>query len=127
MKLKFFIFILSMLMTVSINVAHAAKKKPSLKKVGVKQQSKFTKFGRTGDRHKAQAMSVSKLTKSVVQSPSRAPAGLLTGSQEVDKPLKVQGQSRNLSMMLMLKKEKDKIKFGEIRENYNYEISKTNF
>lgn len=109
------------------NHAHAAKSKNASKKLGVKQQSKSTKFGRTGDRHRAQASAVSKLTKSVVQSPSRAPAGLLAGSQEVDKPLKVQGQSRNLSMMLMLKKEKDKIKFGEVRENYNEEISKTSF
>jgi hypothetical protein len=60
-------------------------------------------------------------------SPSRRPAGAFTGSKEVDKPLQVKGQSRNLSMMLMLKGEKDKIKFGEVRENYRREVRDTSF
>jgi hypothetical protein len=42
-----------------------------------------------------------------------------TGSQ---KPLEVNGQSRNLNMMLVLRNDKDKIKFVHPRENYHDEI-----
>ena len=38
------------------------------------------------------------------------------------KPLEVKGQSRNLNMMLVLRNEKDKIKFVKMRENYREEI-----
>ena len=127
MKKNFIYIVMTVLLVSGIPEANAASKKAVPKKIRETAKHATSKVGRTGDRLKAQAKPVSKLTRSVVQSPSRAPAGLLAGSQEVDKPLKVQGQSRNLSMMLMLKKEKDKIKFGEVRENYNEEISKTNF
>jgi hypothetical protein len=52
----------------------------------------------------------------------RGPASRQPG----ERILKVQGQTRNLSMMLVLKSEKDKIKFGEVRDNYRAEILKTN-
>jgi hypothetical protein len=42
-----------------------------------------------------------------------------SGSQ---KPLEVNGQSRNLNMMLVLRNDKDKIKFVHPRENYRDEI-----
>jgi hypothetical protein len=42
-----------------------------------------------------------------------------SGSQ---KPLEVNGQSRNLNMMLVLRNDKDKIKFVHPRENYHDEI-----
>lgn len=38
------------------------------------------------------------------------------------KALEVNGQSRNLNMMLVLRGEKDKIHFVKIRENYRNEI-----
>jgi hypothetical protein len=38
------------------------------------------------------------------------------------KPLEVNGQSRNLNMALVLRDEKDKIKFVKLRENYREEI-----
>jgi hypothetical protein len=56
-----------------------------------------------------------KLTSKVA---GRAPASAQMGNTEVDKPLKVQGQSRNLSMMLVRKSEKDKIRFGEILKTH---------
>ena len=38
------------------------------------------------------------------------------------KPLEVNGQSRNLNMTLVLRNDKDKIKFVKVRENYRAEI-----
>ena len=59
---------------------------------------------------------------------SRSPASAtLHSGSESEQVLKVSGQSRNLSMMLTIKSEKDKIKFGEIRENYKNEVKKTNY
>lgn len=45
------------------------------------------------------------------------------GSQ---KPLQVNGQSRNINMMLVLRNDKDKIKFVHPRENYRDEIAQEN-
>lgn len=42
------------------------------------------------------------------------------------KPLEVNGQSRNLNMMLVLRNDKDKIKFVKVRENYRNEILEEN-
>lgn len=44
------------------------------------------------------------------------------GDGDTQKPLEVNGQSRNLNMMLVLRNDKDKIKFVKIRENYRDEI-----
>lgn len=49
------------------------------------------------------------------------------GVQEAEKPLEVTGQSRNLSMVLVLKNEKDKIKFVEVRRNFKNEVKQTQF
>jgi hypothetical protein len=46
-----------------------------------------------------------------------------SGSQ---KPLEVNGQSRNLNMMLVLRNDKDKIKFVRPRESYRDEITSEN-
>lgn len=37
-------------------------------------------------------------------------------------PLQVKGQSRSLNMVLVLRNDKDKIKFVQVRENYHTEI-----
>ena len=50
-------------------------------------------------------------------------SGESSGSQ---KPLEVNGQSRNLNMMLVLRNDKDKIKFVHPRENYRDEIATEN-
>ena len=55
--------------------------------------------------------------------PAWAIADEPSGSQ---KPLEVNGQSRNLNMMLVLRNDKDKIKFVHPRENYRDEISSEN-
>lgn len=41
---------------------------------------------------------------------------------EEQKPLEINGQSRSLNMMLVLRNDKDKIKFVKLRENYRNEI-----
>jgi len=71
---------------------------------------------------KPQTQSVKTLTNTA----GRTPAGnLATG--EVDRPLRIEGQARNLNMMLMLKGEKDRIKFGEVRESYVDDVRRTNY
>jgi hypothetical protein len=49
------------------------------------------------------------------------------GVAEAEKPLEVTGQSRNLSMVLVLKNDKDKIKFVEVRRNFKNEVKQTQF
>jgi len=49
------------------------------------------------------------------------------GVREVEKPLNVNGQSRNLSMMMVLKTDRDDINFVDVRKNYKDEIPKTNY
>jgi hypothetical protein len=49
------------------------------------------------------------------------------GVQEVEKPLNVNGQTRNLSMMLTFSNEKEKIQFFDVRRNYQEEVPKTNY
>jgi hypothetical protein len=57
--------------------------------------------------------------------PSRGPASLqqASSSHEVDKPLRVTGQTRNLSMMLVLKGDKDKVKFQHVRRSYKDKLT----
>ena len=59
-----------------------------------------------------------------------APSSLSGGadssaSKEVEKPLEINGQSRNLSMMMVLKGDQDSVDFVDIRKNYQQEIPKT--
>ena len=49
------------------------------------------------------------------------------GEGLVKKPMEIKGQARNLSMLLTLKNNKDKIKFVEPRSDYRPEILKTNY
>ena len=50
------------------------------------------------------------------------PAWAAEGHASEQKPLQVNGQSRNLNMMLVLRSDRDKIKFVKVRENYRDEI-----
>ena len=43
------------------------------------------------------------------------------------KPIEVKGQSRTLSMMLILKNKKDRVNFVKIRNNFRPEILGTQF
>ncbi len=54
--------------------------------------------------------------------PMRAPATLDSGAA-----LEVRGQSRNLSMMLVLKNKKRDIDFVKPRENYSREVQNTSY
>lgn len=51
----------------------------------------------------------------------------ISGSHNIEKPMKVTGQTRTLSMMLVLKNKKEKIKFINVRKNYREEILKTEY
>ena len=55
------------------------------------------------------------------------PVRKLASVQEGSEEIKVKGQSRNFTMSLILKSKKDKIKFGEIRENYREEVKGTGY
>ncbi len=49
------------------------------------------------------------------------------GVAESDKAIQVTGQSRNLSMLLTLRNEKDRIKFVEVRRDFRPEIGQTQY
>lgn len=96
--------------------------------------AKNTKLGQAPRAVTASRAPASAPVNRTTTNPSRSPAGVFAGAKEAsggsagdEKVVKVKGQSRNLSMMLVLKGEKDKIKFGEIRENYKQEVIKTNY
>lgn len=59
--------------------------------------------------------------------PSHAPSLNSLANMDVNRSLEVRGQTRNLSMMLILKNAKDNIDFVKVRENYQTEISSTEF
>lgn len=48
-------------------------------------------------------------------------------SKEIEKPLDISGQNRNLSMMMILKNDRDEINFVEVRTNFEDEVLKTTF
>jgi hypothetical protein len=54
-------------------------------------------------------------------------AKLSSGKTTIEKPLKVTGQTRTLSMMLVLKNKKDKSTFISPREHYRSEILNTRY
>lgn len=55
-------------------------------------------------------------------------AGTMSGgTTTVDKPLDVKGQTRTLSMMLVLKSKKEKINFITVRRQYHDEILATKY
>ncbi|MBC7385285.1 MAG: hypothetical protein H7301_03860 [Cryobacterium sp.] len=60
---------------------------------------------------------------------ARSPASAIAGKGAIDgeQPLKIQGQSRNLNMMLMLKGEKERVEFGESRHDYRMEVLGTQY
>jgi hypothetical protein len=58
-----------------------------------------------------------------VPAPARGPSGV----NDSDKVFEVRGQSRNLSMMLVLKNRKDNIDFVKARENFASEIKETSY
>ncbi len=55
--------------------------------------------------------------------PSRMPAGI----SDSQKNLEIRGQSRNLSMLLILKNRHENIDFVKPRDSYREEIQKTGF
>jgi len=57
----------------------------------------------------------------------RFPASLSTGISDSQKSLEIRGQSRNLSMLLVLKNRHENIDFVKPRESYREEIPQTEF
>jgi hypothetical protein len=98
-----------------------AKPRPAAKLKSTKHAKKAAPAARTQQPRKVAAH----------MTPTRAPAAAFlsnsSGVKEVDKPLQVTGQSRNLSMMLTLKNEKDKVKFVEVRRSYRDQVPFTRF
>lgn len=48
-------------------------------------------------------------------------------AREVEKPLKISGQTRNLSMLLVLKSDKDQVKFAHVRLNYRDKFAQVKY
>jgi hypothetical protein len=48
-------------------------------------------------------------------------------STNIEKPLQVRGQTRNLNMMLVVNNEKDRINFVQMRTEYKKEVSDTEY
>lgn len=65
-----------------------------------------------------------KVSKVRVEGSMRSPASGVSDSQ---KSLEIRGQSRNLSMLLVLKNRHENIDFVKPRETYREEIQKTGF
>jgi hypothetical protein len=66
--------------------------------------------------------------KTQVQSgPARGPASLSAGISDSQKSLEIRGQSRNLSMLLVLKNRHENIDFVKPRETYRTEIQNTQY
>lgn len=107
--------------------AHAATKK-----VVAKRTSKVTKVAKT-NAPKAVAKKAAlppKATKqaAVQRAPAqRGPASLSAGISDSQKSLEIRGQSRNLSMLLVLKNRHENIDFVKPRETYRDEITQTEF
>lgn len=59
--------------------------------------------------------------------PQRSPASLSAGISDSQKSLEIRGQSRNLSMLLVLKNRHENIDFVKPRESYREEITQTEF
>ncbi len=74
---------------------------------------------------------VKAVAKTRTKAASRAPAhakGLGSlANMDMNRSLEVRGQTRNLSMMLVLKNGKENIDFVKVRQNYENEISSTEF
>lgn len=73
------------------------------------------------------------VAKSQKRSPTQAKvlaqksSGLKMGMSDSQKSFEIRGQSRNISMLLVLKNRNDSIDFVKPREHYQSEISKTSF
>ncbi|MGZ3744504.1 MAG: hypothetical protein ACXWRE_01465 [Pseudobdellovibrionaceae bacterium] len=120
--LPFFIFALSF-----VSPAHAA----SNKKIA-KVNSKLTKIAKN-KAIKPVAKKVILPAKSPRQAAmqrapaQRGPASLSAGISDSQKSLEIRGQSRNLSMLLVLKNRHENIDFVKPRETYREEIPQTEF
>ena len=77
----------------------------------------------------AEARTNTKVSKQKQGSPQSSPSvSRAPGSvNDSDKVFEVRGQSRNLSMMLVLKNRKDNLEFVKARENYANEIKETSY
>lgn len=133
--MKYWVIILSILFILSAEkTVHAKAKKSVSKKTSVSKKlaSKSKAKSKTAKSNKKSSKkSDSKYAKSyptmTKAEKRRVPASLVSDGDGADKPIQVKGQNRNISMMLTLKSEKDKINFGDIRDNYNSEISTTSY
>ena len=97
----------------------------SSKKSKAKQRTKKTRSV-ASTKSKKKPASKSAL-RNRVKSVTKMLSGQGRGLASAKKPLEVRGQSRQLSMMLVLKNSKDKIEFVKVRENFEKEILNTSY
>lgn len=64
-------------------------------------------------------------TDAAMQSSSTSQQTPTSTSKEVEKPLDISGQNRNLQMMMVLKGDREEINFVDIRRNYEDQIPRT--
>ena len=131
---KFLLFSF-LILTLSFETAEAAgkKKKTALKKTKTsiakmaKAKPKIARIPAAKNQMKVPRGVPTKLPEKVQssqpQSSLRAPAGV----SDSQKSLEIRGQSRNLSMLLVLKNRHENIDFVKPRETYREEIQKTDF
>ena len=104
--------------------AQAATKKVSSKKV-TKASTKITKT--VVAKRAAVPSKINKQASSPRVLSQRSPASLSAGISDSQKSLEIRGQSRNLSMLLVLKNRHENIDFVKPRESYREEITQTEF
>jgi len=108
----------------SAQLGNKAAKKTSPKVLAKNSTKVTTKLSAKLPAKKTIAPSANKtLAKDASKTPSRRPAGL----SDSDKSLEIRGQSRNLSMLLVLKNRHENIDFVKPRDSYHDEIQKTDF
>jgi hypothetical protein len=124
-KIMFFLFIAT---AVAFSTAQAGEKK---KAVGAKTVAKINrKAVKIEKKEAAKVPAASSSARPQAQRPvagGRMPASLSAGVSDSQKSLEIRGQSRNLSMLLVLKNRHENIDFVKPRETYRDEISKTDF
>jgi hypothetical protein len=101
----------------------AAARRPASAAPAAKAQAKPQAKPPVDTRYKVRAPAAS----AYVVGNSSGGMASIGGVAESDKAIQVMGQARNLSMMLTLRNEKDRIKFVEVRRHFRPEISQTQY
>jgi hypothetical protein len=129
MKLKVFTLLLFTLFAIDVSAAKKLAKK-SARPMALKLVKK--PVAAKSNVKKGRLPASAPRVKSRPAAPGRAPSSLGPalmggGSLNASKALEIRGQARTLSMMLILRNNRENINFVKVRENYQSEIAKTEF